>query len=63
MTITEAFADSKSLIKNQADVDDITFNFVTDKGVILGENETEGRSETMWFKTQTEKDDYLSGKS
>jgi len=62
MTITEAFADSKSLIKNQADIDDIVINLVTDKGVILGENENEGRSETMWFETQAEKDSYLSVK-
>ena len=58
-TLAEAFKDPNSLIKNQSDVDDITLNGVTTKGVILGANEDEGRNDTLWFKNKTEKANHL----
>lgn len=63
MTITEAFADPTSLMKNQSDYEDLALDHVRGKGELLGSNDLEGRPETLWFKTQAEKDDYTDGKS
>ncbi len=60
MTIKEAFADSKSLIKNRQDIDDILLNDEKNKGVMLGANEIEGRPKDLWFATQKERDSHLN---